>query len=366
MVVVTHHAKRSYKISLEKKIDVLCVKGSGWNLGTIEAAGLPAVKLQPLLELRQLSKLSDEDMVNLQRANLLDSSSPNPSVETLLHAFLPYKFIDHTHSTPFLALANLPDPRAALQEIFGAAFAMVPYVMPGFELAKMAGKVHDETPEIEGLLLAKHGHFTWGDTAKESYDRVIDHTNRVEEWLSQYRANRSVQVKKPQAQELQDFLLKLRGALVDCSGTSESPVIFNIIQNEDTLQFLCRDDVSLHANAGVATPDHVIRIKAHPLLLEFDDMKNSRQDLIELIISYAADYKNYFLRNAASNVAPKTMLSPLPKLIWAKGIGLELVWVQPQKKPVLLQILRNRISRLWLMPQMQAGFTPCKNRIYSI
>ena len=187
--------------------------------------------------------------------------------------------------------------------------------MPGFELAKMAAKVHDETPQIEGLLLAKHGHFTWGDTAKESYDRVIDHTNRVEEWLAQYRANKSVQVKIPQAHEQQDFLLKLRGALVDCSGTAKSPVIFNIIQNEDTLRFLCRDDVSLHAKAGVATPDHVIRTKAHPLLLEFDDVNKSRQGLIELISSYAADYKSYFKRNAASSVAPKTMLSPLPKLI---------------------------------------------------
>lgn len=327
-----------------EKIDVLCVKGSGWDLGTIEAAGLPAVKLDPLLKLRQLSKLSDEDMVNLQRANLLDSSSPNPSVETLLHAFLPYKFIDHTHSTPFLALANLPDPMAAMREIFGAAFAMVPYVMPGFELAKMAAKVHDETPQIEGLLLAKHGHFTWGDTAKESYDRVIDHTNRVEEWLAQYRANKSVQVKIPQAHEQQDFLLKLRGALVDCSGTAKSPIIFNVIQNEDTLRFLCRDDVSLHAKAGVATPDHVIRTKAHPLLLEFDDVNKSRQGLIELISSYAADYKSYFKRNAASSVAPKTMLSPLPKLIWAKGIGLVGVGATAKEACVITDLAQQNIK----------------------
>ena len=97
--------KTKAKDLFDDEIDVLCIKGSGWDLGTIQAAGLPAVRLEPLLKLRNLVKLSDEDMVNVQRANLLDSSSPNPSVETLLHAFLPYKFIDHTHSTPFLTLS---------------------------------------------------------------------------------------------------------------------------------------------------------------------------------------------------------------------------------------------------------------------
>ena len=327
-----------------EKIDVLCVKGSGWDLGTIEAAGFPAVKLEPLLKLRQLSKLSDEDMVNVQRANLVVSSSPNPSVETLLHAFLPYKFIDHTHSTPFLALANLPDPKAAMHEIFGKEFAMVPYVMPGFELAKMAAQVHEETPHIKGLLLAKHGHFTWGETAKQSYDRVIDHTNRVEEWLTQHRANTSVQIKKPQALEQQDFLLKLRGSLVNCSEFAITPVIFNVIQTEDTLRFLCRDDVSILAKAGVATPDHVIRTKAHPLLLDFNDVKKSRQDLIELISSYVADYKSYFQRCAEFSVAPKNMLSPLPKLIWAKGIGIIGVGATAKEARVITDLAQQNIK----------------------
>ena len=327
-----------------EKINVLCVKGSGWDLGTIEAAGLPAVKLEPLLKLRQLSKLSDEDMVNVQRANLLDSSSPNPSVETLLHAFLPYKYIDHTHSTPFLTLANLPDPKAAVREIFGEDFAIVPYVMPGFDLAKIAAKVHDERPHIEGLLLAKHGHFTWGDDAKESYDRVIDQANKVEEWLTQYRAHRSVQIKKLQAHEQQDFLLKLRGALVDCSGGAKTPVIFNVIQSEDTLRFLCRDDVLMHAKAGVATPDHVIRIKAHPLLIEFDDVNMSRQDLIELISSYITDYRSYFRRCSKSSVAPKTMIAPLPKLIWAKGIGLIGVGATAKEACVITDLAQQNIK----------------------
>ena len=155
------------------EIDVLCVKGSGWDLGTIEAPGLPAVRLAPLLELRRLEALSDEDMVNVQRANLLDSASPNPSVETLLHAFLPHKFVDHTHSTPFLTLANLPEAKDAMRELFGRRLAYVPYVMPGFALAKIGAQIQEENPDAEGLLLGKHGHFTWGDDAKSSYDQSL-------------------------------------------------------------------------------------------------------------------------------------------------------------------------------------------------
>jgi rhamnose utilization protein RhaD (predicted bifunctional aldolase and dehydrogenase) len=116
--------------------EVLHVKGSGWDLDSIEAPGLPGVRLKPLEKLRHLVALSDEEMVNAQRSNLLDSSAPNPSVETLLHAFIPYKFVDHTHATPFLILANLPNAVDVCKEIFSDRLGIVPYIMPGFGLAK--------------------------------------------------------------------------------------------------------------------------------------------------------------------------------------------------------------------------------------
>ncbi|MEN0001368.1 MAG: class II aldolase/adducin family protein, partial [Pseudomonadota bacterium] len=169
-------------------IDVLHVKGSGWDLDTLEAPGLPGVRMEPLMALRALDALSDEDMVNVQRANLIDTSSPNPSVETLLHAYLPHRFVDHTHATAFLALANLPDAEAAVAEIFSGKLVCVPYIMPGFALAKKAADVFDANPDCEGMVLLKHGHFTFGDTARESYERVIAHTNAVEEWLA-HKAN---------------------------------------------------------------------------------------------------------------------------------------------------------------------------------
>ena len=135
---------------------VMHVKGSGWDLDTILAPGLPGLWLEPLKKLRELEQLSDENMVNIQRANLLDSSSPNPSVETLLHAFLPHKYIDHTHATPFLILANLPNATEVCKEIFGEKLGIVPYIMPGFALAKKAAEVFEQNPSVEGLMLLGH------------------------------------------------------------------------------------------------------------------------------------------------------------------------------------------------------------------
>src|SRR5215210_8234535 len=144
------------------EIPVLCVKGSGWDLATIEPQGHPAVRLEPLHRLRRLASLSDEAMVNALRSNLLDSSAPNPSVETLLHAFLPHKFVDHTHSVAAVALADQPDADAVCRRAFGGRIACVPYAMPGFRLAKLAAEVFDDNPGIEGLVLLKHGLFSFG------------------------------------------------------------------------------------------------------------------------------------------------------------------------------------------------------------
>ena len=165
-------------------VDVLCVKGSGWDMGTIEAPGLPAVRLEPLRELVGLQALSDEDMVNVQRCNLLDSKSPNPSVETLLHAFLPHKFIDHTHSNAVLALTDQPDGEALAADVYGKRAALVPYVMPGFALAKKTNEVARQNPDVEGLILLKHGIFSMGATAEEAYVRMIDLVTLAEKRLA--------------------------------------------------------------------------------------------------------------------------------------------------------------------------------------
>jgi rhamnose utilization protein RhaD (predicted bifunctional aldolase and dehydrogenase) len=170
-----------------EEVEVLCVKGSGWDLAAIEPAGLPAVRLERLRKLRARATLTDEDMVRVQRENLLDPAAPNPSVETLLHAFLPHKFVDHTHANAVLSLIDQPDGAALCAETYDGRMGIVPYVMPGFALAKLAAEVYERAPAVEGLILHKHGIFTFGATAEEAYVRMIEMVTRAEERLARGR-----------------------------------------------------------------------------------------------------------------------------------------------------------------------------------
>lgn len=303
-----------------RDIDVLHVKGSGWDLETIEEAGLPAVRLAPLMELRALDALSDEAMVNVQRANLLDSTAPNPSVETLLHAWLPPRFIDHTHSSAFLALANLPEAAQAVAEIFGDRMALVPYIMPGFALAKAAAQIFEENPQAEGLLLVNHGHFTWGDSARSSYDRLIAQTNAVEEWLRQRRPEALRPSTALPPENRAGLLPRLRAAIADTLGPDAAMPLMDLRDSDQVTSFLSRPDLEQLAARGVATPDHVIRTKGHPLLLRAADQDAA--GLRRALDSYASAYRAYFERHNPRFDGAKTMLAPVPGLVWAEGVGL--------------------------------------------
>jgi rhamnose utilization protein RhaD (predicted bifunctional aldolase and dehydrogenase) len=170
-----------------READVLCVKGSGADMAKIEPAGLPAVRLAELRMLRAREALSDEEMVRVQRANLLDPMAPNPSVETLLHAFVPHRFVDHTHSTAVLSLIDQPDGEARAADVYNGRMGVVPYVMPGFALAKKAADVYDANPAAAGFILHKHGIFAFGDTAEEAYERMIEMVSLAEARLRQGR-----------------------------------------------------------------------------------------------------------------------------------------------------------------------------------
>jgi rhamnose utilization protein RhaD (predicted bifunctional aldolase and dehydrogenase)/NAD(P)-dependent dehydrogenase (short-subunit alcohol dehydrogenase family) len=313
--------------------DVLHVKGSGWDLGVIEAAGLPGVRLKPLRDLRALDALSDEYMVNLQRANLLDSTSPNPSVETLLHAFLPHTFIDHTHATAMLSLADLPDVEAVVREIFGGRIATVPFIMPGFELAKAAAEVYDANPEVEGLLLINHGHFAFGDAAQQSYDRLIEHTNMVEVWLEK-NAGKVPATPGDGSPEMNaravDVLPVLRGIIGDANSEftgnrDQAMPVIDLRSGPNVREFLTRDDLGSLSRRGVATPDHVIRTKNYPLVLTADILAGGREAIKNAVDVYIVEYTAYFDENAArfagDPATRKTMLAPSPNLAWIEGVG---------------------------------------------
>src|SRR6202521_2811274 len=191
--------KTQAKDLLGDAVDVICVKGSGWDMGDIEPPGLPAVKLAPLRRLRALPRLSDEDMVNFQRINLLDSAAPNPSVETLLHAFLPHKFVDHTHAAAVLSLVDQPNGQAKAAELYDGRMGIVPYIMPGFALAKTAAEIFDAMPAAIGLVLHKHGIFTFGDSAEAAYERMIEMVSLAEARLRRGRRPAFVTAQVPPA-----------------------------------------------------------------------------------------------------------------------------------------------------------------------
>ena len=165
--------KTSIKNIFRQNISVMHIKGSGWDMGSIDYPGMPAVELDPLLKTSKLTKLNDFEMVNLQRKCLVNSQAPNPSVETLLHAFLPFKYVDHTHASAILGLIDQPNDVEVCKSAFGDQVGIVPYVIPGFDLAKLSYKIFSKNKNVIGLILLKHGIFTFGNSAKESYDRMI-------------------------------------------------------------------------------------------------------------------------------------------------------------------------------------------------
>jgi rhamnose utilization protein RhaD (predicted bifunctional aldolase and dehydrogenase)/NAD(P)-dependent dehydrogenase (short-subunit alcohol dehydrogenase family) len=276
--------------------------------------------MAPLMRLRQLDALSDEDMVNIQRCNLIDSTSPNPSVETLLHAYLPHIFVDHTHATEMLALANLPDVDGAVREIFGDRVVVVPYIMPGFALAKKAAEVFEANPHVDGMLLAHHGHFTFGATARDSYERMINHVNAVGDWL---RARAKPKPAAPATVALPEVgLAALRGALGAAASANRDAAlpVLDLRGGGDIRAFLARADVAELATRGVATPDHVIRTKGWPLVLEASDLA-SGEVLDGKIADFVSRYRAYFDRNAPQAKTKKVMLSPMPNVVWVPGLG---------------------------------------------
>lgn len=311
-------------------VDVLCVKGSGWDMGTIEAPGLPAVRLEPLRELVGLQALSDEDMVNVQRCNLLDSRSPNPSVETLLHAFLPHKFIDHTHSNAVLALTDQPDGEALAADVYGKRAALVPYVMPGFALAKKTNGISRANPDVEGLILLKHGIFSMGATAEEAYVRMIDLVTLAEKRLAKATRKIFAGATLPgKIATLADVAPILRGliSLPAKEGGREAAqrFVFEFRSNAAILDYVGGKEIARYSQQGPVTPDHAIRTKGVPLVVpapeagELDAFKAAAKAALD---KFVADYHAYFQRHNVRQMPSKTELDPLPRVVLVPGLGL--------------------------------------------
>ncbi|MBF0166712.1 MAG: bifunctional aldolase/short-chain dehydrogenase [Alphaproteobacteria bacterium] len=313
-----------------QETDVLCVKGSGWDMGNIEPQGLPAVRLEPLLKLSGLKSLSDEDMVNFQRINLLDASSPNPSVETLLHAFLPHKFIDHSHANAILSLTDQPEGAKHAEAVFKNRLALVPYIMPGFALAKKAKQVFEANPKVQGLVLLKHGLFTFGATAEEAYERHIRFVSMAERYLAQARKKKSrvfVPARQPRnIASLEDVAPILRGAVAIHRGEGVfKRMVMDFRTSAEILAYVNARDVAHISQVGTVTPDHVIRIKGWPLLVpapEAGKLDVFAKGVEKAVERYAKGYQAYVLKHNAKANPKKTPLDSMPRVVLVPGLGL--------------------------------------------
>jgi rhamnose utilization protein RhaD (predicted bifunctional aldolase and dehydrogenase)/NAD(P)-dependent dehydrogenase (short-subunit alcohol dehydrogenase family) len=321
--------KTKVKDLLDEEVEVLCVKGSGWDMAAIEPAGLPAVRLAPLRKLRQRAALADEEMVRVQRANLIDPGAPNPSVETLLHAFLPHKYVDHTHSTAVLSLADQPTSAERCADLYGARLGLVPYIMPGFQLAKKAAEIFENDPAVEGLVLLKHGIFTFGETAQEAYERMIAAVSLAEERLARGRttvfASASLPAARAGAAEVAPIL---RGACAISDPTGSGAFkrfILDFRSNPAVFDYVNGAELRRYGQAGVATPDHTIRTKNYPLIVpvpapgKLDVFRSAVRAAVD---AFAAEYHAYFARHNARQETPKRELDPMPRVILVPGLGL--------------------------------------------
>lgn len=307
--------------TLGEPVHVLCVKGSGWDMASIEPAGLPAVRLEPLRALRALDRLGDVEMVNVQRLNLLDSEAPNPSVETLLHAFLPHAYVDHSHATAVLAITDQPDGERRCAEVFGETMALVPYIMPGFALAKAAADIAERHPGVEGLILLKHGIFTFGETARQAYGRMIAQVACAEDYLARGPrktfASAHLPAKPRPHHEIAPILRGLASLPIDADEGLYKRFILDFRGGPAVRAYVDGSDLGRYAKLGVVTPDHTIRTKNTPLILPPSDggFEAGAKAAIE---DYAVQYKAYFARHSSG----QTALDAMARVMLAPGLGL--------------------------------------------
>src|SRR5579885_847922 len=342
--------KTTAKDLLGEDVEVICIKGSGWDMGNIEPAGLPAVRLAPLRRLLALPKLSDEDMVNYQRINLLDASAPNPSVETLLHAFLPHKFIDHTHSTAVLSLTDQPDGEALARDVFGKRLAYVPYTIPGFALAKSVAQVFAKNPDVEGLVLLKHGIFTFAEDANTAYERMIEFVSRAEERLQKNRKGFTPARLLENLAKTAEIAPIIRGACAishdEAAGTWKRQILC-FRTSPQILEYVNGAELARYSQQGVVTPDHTIRTKNWPLLVpapEEGRLDEWKKDVEKAVADYKARYHAYFARHNERAQPKKTELDPLPRVVLVPGKGLFGLGATAKDAAIAADIAENTVE----------------------
>ncbi len=269
-----------------ESIQVLYVKGSGWDLKTIEAPGFPPVDLDYLLKLSKLAVLSDSDMMKHLRLALLDPKAPTPSVESILHALIPFTYVDHTHADAVVAISNSPDGANLLAELYGDSVLVLPYVMPGFVLSKQVAELTDgvDWSKLKGIVLMHHGIFSFADDAKTSYDTMIELVDKAERFLLTKHPASKFAVGHYEA-SVGDALAF--SALRANAGTHfGGPMLMMLDTSSTAVGFACLPNSAELATRGPLTPDHTLHTKPFAAVFEV----NLEQGLTQ----FAQRYSEYF------------------------------------------------------------------------
>jgi rhamnose utilization protein RhaD (predicted bifunctional aldolase and dehydrogenase)/NAD(P)-dependent dehydrogenase (short-subunit alcohol dehydrogenase family) len=330
------------------EVPLLHIKGSGWDLATIEAAGFAPVRLDVLQRMADLPVLSDTDMVRAQRAAMLDPGAPTPSVEAILHAIIPFTYVDHTHADAVVAVSNSPNGEAAIRAIYGDRVFVVPYVMPGFVLARAVREMTEVTDwsGVGGIVLMNHGVFSFGDDAKSSYERMIALVTRAEEYL----ASKGASLAPPSAEQgvvpAHEELLQL-AALRHAVGLAKgTPVIAALDRADDSVAFASRANVAEIATRGPLTPDHVIRTKPVAMV--------ASGDWDTALAEYAERYRAYFGRHATPEL---TCLDPAPRWIIWPGAGFVAIGATVKDAAIVTDLSRHTARAIGWGERL-GGWTP--------
>lgn len=270
-----------------RELEVLYVKGSGWDLKTIEKPGFPAIKLAETRMLAELEELSDTDMTRQLRALMLDPSAPSPSVEAILHAILPAKFIDHTHTDAIVTLSNNPRGEQILSQVFPDCLVL-PYIMPGFILSRQVNEAikQNDPGNFKGIILMHHGVFTYSDDARVAYENMIELVSRAEDYISA-RGISSLATATHSVNLLD--LARIRKAVSCTRGCAQLAVLDQSPEAQGYSSLGNIDDI---ATRGPITPDHVIRTKRIPVIIDANPLEG-----VPEIEQYANEYRAYFERN---------------------------------------------------------------------
>lgn len=317
--------------------EILYIKGSGWNLATIEPAGFAPVKLDVLRRMAELPELSDGEMVRAQRAAMTDPGAPTPSVEAILHAIIPFPYVDHTHADAVVAISNTSDGARRIREVYGDQVLVVPYVMPGFILAKSVRELTRDIDwkHLEGIVLLQHGIFSFGTSARTSYERMIELVSKAEAYLQAHGVPVSESTdctdgtddwKNCDGSGLHQ-LAGLRRAVGQARG---GPVIAKVDRSATALEFSARKDVADVACRGPLTPDHVIRTKPVPLVGD-----GGWDAAVE---GYVRRYSDYFARNTTPELR---RLDPAPRWVIWRGRGFVCFGTSAKDARVVADIARH-------------------------